>query len=953
MLDFKMRTEILCVFIFLHSSTASDVHLYVSPQGSDQNHGDSPATAARTLHKAMRLADKVPDHNSVVYIELMQGYHDLNHTLVVNRDNVVIRAYNDQEVHVTGGQRVPSTLFKTVTDHAILSRLPAKSHAHVRVAHLPNVGITDYGHMGTYGGWRHDPMPIEVFYNGKPLRFAQWPNEGFINIVEVPDGKDGLRFRYKSSVPQTWHNETAPWVYGYWYWSWCDKSVKVKSLDASSQTVTLVEKTNFGLRTGHWNDPAAGYSKQGGYFRFVNVFSALDQPGEYYMDQEHGNLYVWLPNDDGNAKVSDIIYVSMVTHCIQIKRGVRQVTLEGFTLEACRGYGIFGPNVHNIRVTKMEIKNTGAVAVRFNSDSRDCTVSRCLIHDTNGGVFMEGGSRKTLQSSGHTIENNEIFQYSRVGAVGNYAISTYGVGHVIRYNHIYFGQWSAVWYSGNDILMEYNLLHHNCVNASDCGAFHTGRDWTTRGNIIRYNIVHHTLRLVPGADVRGVMLDDQSSSTRITNNVFYNNDVHANIGGGRYNVIANNVMYNATSFSIQVDHRGTKHTNDQDLIRRLHAVPYNSSLWTLRYPELKYLNLQNASIPEGNQIVKNLVFNTQHKQYVHRYNNNFNKPRFFNISETGYSLGRPDHYNIENGDYRVKCYAAEWANSVNFEQVPSPNDVGPRVTVGPTYLHRGLSHLVNLTKSSDVCTTHAPVTDTLVPAYLPDGSRTNDLYNVSKQGCWLSIAGCTDHPNAIGTYRDSWGEQHAHAADNETMCFHRAVSQWNYCGSHKNEQVAAIYGPSGATRLVGDGCYMAMYGCPKHGGPADGHILHTGKIYRDIYAEQHQNATHDEEKCLSRAIAQWTYCGSPRNHPVTSIYRPTGAVRTAGAGCWIHVQHCPKVPDTKPMFYDSWGEANYQTDGLEYACLHQAEYYWTSCGSDFRYPVTAFYRPSTVSKSFP
>ena len=42
-----------------------------------------------------------------------------------------------------------------------------------------------------------------------------------------------------------------------------------------------------------------------------------------------------------------------------------------------------------------------------------------------------------------------------------------------------------------------------------------------RGNIIRWNIVHHILRLVPGADCRGVMLDDQSSSTSIMYNVFY------------------------------------------------------------------------------------------------------------------------------------------------------------------------------------------------------------------------------------------------------------------------------------------------------------------------------------------------------------------------------------------------------------------------------------------------
>ena len=54
---------------------------------------------------------------------------------------------------------------------------------------------------------------------------------------------------------------------------------------------------------------------------------------------------------------------------------------------------------------------------------------------------------------------------------------------------------------------------------------------------------------------------------------------------------------------------------------------------------------------------------------------------------------------------------------------------------------------------------------------------------------------------------------------------------------------------------------MAMYGCPKHGGPAYGHALHTGSIYRDQYGEKHGGATY-EEKCLSRSHDQWTYCGS-------------------------------------------------------------------------------------------
>jgi len=69
---------------------------------------------------------------------------------------------------------------------------------------------------------------------------------------------------------------------------------------------------------------------------------------------------------------------------------------------------------------------------------------------------------------------------------------------------------------------------------------------------------------------------------------------------------------------------------------------------------------------------------------------------------------------------------------------------------------------------------------------------------------------------------------------------------------------------------------MAIYGCPRHGGPADGHADLHGKIYRDTYAEQHNGAAHDEEACLGRALPQWRSCGSFTNRPVTSIYRPTG-----------------------------------------------------------------------------
>ena len=50
---------------------------------------------------------------------------------------------------------------------------------------------------------------------------------------------------------------------------------------------------------------------------------------------------------------------------------------------------------------------------------------------------------------------------------------------------------------------------------------------------------------------------------------------------------------------------------------------------------------------------------------------------------------------------------------------------------------------------------------------------------------------------SVGTYRDMYGERYRHAAVNETMCFQRALEQWQFCGSHTREPIVAIYGPTG------------------------------------------------------------------------------------------------------------------------------------------------------------
>lgn len=70
------------------------------------------------------------------------------------------------------------------------------------------------------------------------------------------------------------------------------------------------------------------------------------------------------------------------------------------------------------------------------------------------------------------------------------------------------------------------------------------------------------------------------------------------------------------------------------------------------------------------------------------------------------------------------------------------------------------------------------------------------------------------------------------------------------------------------------GCFFADFGCPDH----NHHLPKTGNIYHDYYAERAQNASHVQQNCLLRPLAQYRYCGSHENYPITSIFLPTGIV---------------------------------------------------------------------------
>lgn len=77
----------------------------------------------------------------------------------------------------------------------------------VKVVHLPDIGVTDYGELHNFGASYFPSAPLEIFFNGKPLRLAEWPNNVGeprkpMNLAISQDCFDGNKANcYEQSIP--------------------------------------------------------------------------------------------------------------------------------------------------------------------------------------------------------------------------------------------------------------------------------------------------------------------------------------------------------------------------------------------------------------------------------------------------------------------------------------------------------------------------------------------------------------------------------------------------------------------------------------------------------------------------------------------------------------------------------------------------------------------------------
>lgn len=591
------------------SAAAAPLALYIAPHGIDTAAGSQKAPLAtldgakariRTLTQASRL----PAEGIAVW--LRGGTYALKQTFTLAAADlpnapVTIQAFPHEYVRLIGGLEVKG--WHPVTEASVLSRLDPAAQNHVLEADLKAQGITDYGVLSSRGFGRPiTPSSLELFFQNMPMTLARWPNAGqWASIAGTPAGQDGGLFAYSGDRPARWAKDDDAWIHGYWTFDWADSYEKIQSIDtAKHEIATVAPHGPFGYTTGH-------------YWYALNILEELDSPGEWYLDRKDGKLYFWPPSDvkKGHPTVSllhDLVHLDHVS----------RVTLRGLTLEGCRGKGvIIDGGSHNL-ITDCTIRNTGNQGAIIANGTNNGFQS-CKITETgDSGITLSGGDRKTLTPGRNFALNCKIWHYSRWDRTYQPGVSIDGVGNRIAHCLIYDAPHNAILLSGNDHLIEYNEIHHVCLETGDAGAFYMGRDWTMRGNVIRYNYFHDIggSTGVKGEfhDAMAIYLDDTAAGTTVFGNVCVHAGHAVMVGGGRDDLVNNNIFVDCRP-AVSLDGRGigwaAKYllpNGGWDMQAKLAAVPYNKPPYFTRYPHLANLLEDNPAAPKYDVIQHNIAF---------------------------------------------------------------------------------------------------------------------------------------------------------------------------------------------------------------------------------------------------------------------------------------------------------------------------------------------------------
>ena len=506
---------------------------YVSEEGNDNwtgriskpnfNRTDGPF---KTLQRAIDQAKK---HKQLpVKIVILKGvYQILNKIEIESCDQISIRG--DGAIF-SGGKRLEK--WEKVKDKDIVNRLNERIRDKIVKTNLYSHNISDFGDFSQVSWAESEGSQIQLYFNGKPMQIARWPDIGFAYTGEIVGNGKFLCDAEKERI-EKWREERFLKAYGYWFYEWAGQHMKIELVDPESKIVYIKNPELHSY----------GYKKGAMYFIY-DALSEITQPGEWFLDRDSGDIYFYPPF---NIEKGEVVVSVNKQPFIEIK-GSSKIKIEGIVFENSRKEAIEIYDSSDIIIDKCVFRNLGGWAIRA-KNLKNSKIQNCEIYNIGeGGIYLEGGDRKTLTPGENQILNNHIHDFALWIRVYRPAIQINGVKNYVANNLIHDSPHMAIGWSGNENIIELNEIYNVVLETNDAGAIYSGRDPSMQGNIIRYNYFHNIGKIY-GHGVASVYLDDGHCGNIVFGNIFYKAGLPGRdnfgavfIHGGRYNVIENNIF---------------------------------------------------------------------------------------------------------------------------------------------------------------------------------------------------------------------------------------------------------------------------------------------------------------------------------------------------------------------------------------------------------------------------
>ena len=595
-------------------ATAQSAEFWVSRAGDDAAAGTHKAPFA-TLERAQRaVRERGKKEGAIVWIAA--GVYPVSKTLDFGAEDggtaeapVVFRAEKDGTAVLDAAMHLNATKFVKTTDAQTVARLAPEARGKVWQFDLAAAGVK---HAKTFPVRFNDGGGlVQLFCDGEWQPLSRWPNGDKAKMAKVldrgddpgvPEKRPGT-FVFDGSRPARWKTAAEAgqlWLAGFWRVAWDWQSVRVQALDLDKKSITLAAPIPGGIGSKYAGPNGAGTEP----WRAINLVEEIDEPGEWAVDFPKQTLFFWPPRELASVKVTLADFDQPIVRM----KGASHVTLRGLVLQGTLGNGIEITDGEACVVQGCTLTSIGknGVVVKGGAKHR---IESCDLHALgHGGILLGGGDRASLTPTGHVADNNHIHHYALAKKIWSPSIGVgandagYACGCIVTHNLIHDAPHAAILYGGNDNLFEFNEIHDFLIESDDLGGFYSNNNWTSQGNVVRHNFIHHTSHAL------GVYLDDGDSGDTIEGNLMFRMSAGAGLGGGHDNIFRNNIAIEC-SRGFSVDARGVSRHYDTDprLLKDLASVRTNESPWRERFPTLATLLQNHPELPTGCIVERNIA----------------------------------------------------------------------------------------------------------------------------------------------------------------------------------------------------------------------------------------------------------------------------------------------------------------------------------------------------------